>query len=263
MEELSLDLNDRRVDGDGEAYTFEEYVDFYGFKSALSRWQTNSAEQPLDTIGGNPESRAEQPGDINSAAQPVHITARSLSSVVKPHRMAPPALAPFPAPLAAQLRLRLRAERAAPGAAAAAAAVEASPSRTANASPKAPPPVCSWPVNPGPANTQAYPAKPTKAPPPEAQHQSNRCPQPQGNQPHQRLPPDLPEGQGIYKCKAPPPELPFLTAEPPAYLKIPYIPDQSIQYPQKVNHHRLWAQSGWRLGDPAAVSPCKDNVVPR
>ena len=148
MEELSLDLNEGRVVGDGVAYTFEEYVDICGFSleeqlcvAALSRWRTNSAEQPLDTIGANPESLAEQHGDINSAAQPVHLTASSLSSVAKPHRMAPPALAPFPAPLAAQLRLRLREERAAPGAAAAAAAVEASPSTTANASPKAPLPV--------------------------------------------------------------------------------------------------------------------------
>ena len=56
MEELSLDLNERRVDGDGVAYTFEEYVDICGFSleeqlcvAALSRWRTNSAEQPVDT----------------------------------------------------------------------------------------------------------------------------------------------------------------------------------------------------------------------
>ena len=89
MEELSLDLNEGRVVGDGVAYTFEEYIDICGFSleeqlcvAALSRWRTNSAEQPVDTIGANPESLAEQPGDINSAAQPVHLTASSLSSVV-------------------------------------------------------------------------------------------------------------------------------------------------------------------------------------
>ena len=89
MEELSLDLNEGRVVGDGVAYTFEEYVDICGFSleeqlcvAALSRWRTNSAEQPVDTIGANPESLAEQHGDINSAAQPVHLTASSLSSVV-------------------------------------------------------------------------------------------------------------------------------------------------------------------------------------
>jgi len=84
MEELSLDLNEGRVVGDGVAYTFEEYVDICGFSleeqlcvAALSRWRTNSAEQPVDTIGANPESLAEQHGDINSAAQPVHLTASS------------------------------------------------------------------------------------------------------------------------------------------------------------------------------------------
>jgi hypothetical protein len=82
MEALSLNLTERRVVWDGETYTFEEYVDFYGFQSALTRWQTNSAEQPVDTIVGHPESRAEQPGDINSAAQPVDLTASSVSSVV-------------------------------------------------------------------------------------------------------------------------------------------------------------------------------------
>jgi hypothetical protein len=81
MEALSLNLTERHADGDGQAYTFAEYADFYGFQSALTFWHTafvwlpNGAEQPVDTIVGHPESRAEQPGDINSAAQPVDITA--------------------------------------------------------------------------------------------------------------------------------------------------------------------------------------------
>jgi len=111
MEELNVDLNERRVDGDGEAYTFKDYVDFYGFKIGLTRWQTNSAEQPVDTIVGHPDSRAEQSGDINdaeqpvdtivgrpqsraeqpedinSAAQPVDISASSVRSVVQPDRI--------------------------------------------------------------------------------------------------------------------------------------------------------------------------------
>ena len=80
---------------------------------ALTRWQTNSAEQPVDTIVGHPqsraeqsgdinsaeqpvdtivgrpESRAEQPEDINSAAQPVDISASSVRSVVQPDRHSP------------------------------------------------------------------------------------------------------------------------------------------------------------------------------
>ena len=74
MEAVSLNLTERRVAWDGEAYTFTEYAEFYGFQRALTFWQTNSAEQPVDTIVGHPGSHAEQPGDINSAAQPVDIT---------------------------------------------------------------------------------------------------------------------------------------------------------------------------------------------
>ena len=69
--QVLLNLKERRVAMDGAAYTFEEYVDYYGFQKALTLWQTNSAEQPVDTIVGHPESHAEQPGDINSAEQPV------------------------------------------------------------------------------------------------------------------------------------------------------------------------------------------------
>ena len=60
MEALSLNLAERRVACDGEAYTFKEYVDFYGF-NALSRWQTSSAEQPVDTIVGQSESKRKGP----------------------------------------------------------------------------------------------------------------------------------------------------------------------------------------------------------
>ena len=69
MEALSLDLNERRVDGDGEAYTFQEYVVCYGLQTARTLWQSNSAEQPVDIIVGHSESHDETPGDINSAAQ--------------------------------------------------------------------------------------------------------------------------------------------------------------------------------------------------
>ena len=74
MEASSINLNERRVAQNGEAYTFAEYVDFFGFQHALTLWQTHSAEQPVDTTGGPPESRAEQPGDMNSAEQPVDTT---------------------------------------------------------------------------------------------------------------------------------------------------------------------------------------------
>ena len=60
MEALSLNLAERRVACDGEAYTFKEYVDFYGF-NALSRWQTSSAEQPVGTIVGQSESKRKGP----------------------------------------------------------------------------------------------------------------------------------------------------------------------------------------------------------
>ena len=60
MEALSLNLAERRVACDGESYTFKESVDFYGF-NALSRWQTSSAEQPVDTIVGQSESKRKGP----------------------------------------------------------------------------------------------------------------------------------------------------------------------------------------------------------
>ena len=83
MEELNVDLNERRVDGDGVAYTFQEYVVFYGFQTARTLWQTNSAEQPVDIIVGHSESHDEKPGDINSAAQPVDIIATA-AGIVQP-----------------------------------------------------------------------------------------------------------------------------------------------------------------------------------
>ena len=84
MEASSINLNERRVAQNGEAYTFAEYVDFYGFQHALTLWQTHSAEQPVDTTRGPPESRAEQPEDMNSAEQPVDTIIGPLSLV--PHR---------------------------------------------------------------------------------------------------------------------------------------------------------------------------------
>ena len=42
---------DSRVAWDGEAYTFAEYADFYGFQNAMTLWQTNSAEQPASAEG--------------------------------------------------------------------------------------------------------------------------------------------------------------------------------------------------------------------
>jgi hypothetical protein len=75
MEALSIDLTERRVALNGEAYTVTEYAEFYGVERGLTFWETatvwlpNSAEQPVDTILGHPESRAEQHGDATSAAQ--------------------------------------------------------------------------------------------------------------------------------------------------------------------------------------------------
>ena len=73
MQALSIDLTERRVALNGEAYTFTEYAEFYGVERGLTFWETatvwlpNSAEQPVDTILGHPESRAEQHGDATSA----------------------------------------------------------------------------------------------------------------------------------------------------------------------------------------------------
>ena len=81
METVTFCLNERRFDQDGQAYTFQEHVEFYGFQIGQTRWKTNSAEQPVDTIAVHPESRAEQPRDINSAAQADGITSSSVSSL--------------------------------------------------------------------------------------------------------------------------------------------------------------------------------------
>ena len=113
METVNFGLNERRVDQDGQAYTFQEYLEFYGSQSGKTRWKTNSAEQPVDAIVGRPESRAEQHGNINSAAPPVDITASSVSSVVKPDgfvptfvpQTAPPEQAPSSAPLSPRWEL--------------------------------------------------------------------------------------------------------------------------------------------------------------
>ena len=84
-----LSLSDRRVAGNGEAYTFAEYVDYYGFQSALSLWQTNSAEHPVDTIVGHLESRAEHPRDINSAEESVGTIVSNPQSRAYPDRIHP------------------------------------------------------------------------------------------------------------------------------------------------------------------------------
>ena len=89
METVNFGLNERRVDQDGQAYTFQEYLEFYGFQSGKTRWKSNSAERLVDAIVGRPESRAEQHGNINSDAPPVDITASSVSSVVKPDGFVP------------------------------------------------------------------------------------------------------------------------------------------------------------------------------
>ena len=43
---LSLNLTERRLARDGEAYTFAQYADFYGFQSALTLWQTRASGFP-------------------------------------------------------------------------------------------------------------------------------------------------------------------------------------------------------------------------
>ena len=54
-------------------------------RNMLSIMASNSAEQPVDTIVGHTEARAEQPGDINSAEQPeVTIVGHSESRVEQP-----------------------------------------------------------------------------------------------------------------------------------------------------------------------------------
>ena len=66
---LSLNLTERRVAREGNAYTFAEYADFYGFQSALTLWQTNSAEQPVDINRIHLQNTAEQSVAI-TASQP-------------------------------------------------------------------------------------------------------------------------------------------------------------------------------------------------
>ena len=80
-----LNLNERRIANDGEAYTFQEFATHYGFESGLAAWQKSkcldSAEQPVHITASPPEDNAEQPVHItaslpeDSAAQPVSTTA--------------------------------------------------------------------------------------------------------------------------------------------------------------------------------------------
>ncbi len=54
-----LNLNERRIAWDGEAYTFEEFATHYGFATGLARWRSSdSAEQPVTAT-------------VSSAAKPV------------------------------------------------------------------------------------------------------------------------------------------------------------------------------------------------
>ena len=67
-----LNLNERRVAWDGEAYALEEFAEFYGFANGLAIWQQSecqdSAEQPVGITASHSQ-------DENNAAQPVGITA--------------------------------------------------------------------------------------------------------------------------------------------------------------------------------------------
>ena len=88
-ESIVLNLNERRIARDGEAYTLGEFAEFYGFKSGLAIWQQSecqdSAEQPAGITGiqSQAEISAAAPvgiktnhsRDEDSAEQPVGSTA--------------------------------------------------------------------------------------------------------------------------------------------------------------------------------------------
>ena len=63
-----VDLQERRIAWDGEAYTFEEFATHYGLSSALGLWQKSecldSAEQPVSITGGHPVDSAARPVDM-------------------------------------------------------------------------------------------------------------------------------------------------------------------------------------------------------
>ena len=88
-----LNLNERRIAWDGEAYTFAEFATHYGFESAFAIWQESecrdSAAQPgqpgqlqpaqsVDITASHSEDSAGQPG------QPVGITASPEDSAEQP-----------------------------------------------------------------------------------------------------------------------------------------------------------------------------------
>ena len=87
-----LDLNERRIASDGEAYTFEQFATYYDFKTALAMWQEaeglDSAEQPVNTdslsIPEGQDARLSR-NELAAVARPVDtITGRPEDSVEQP-----------------------------------------------------------------------------------------------------------------------------------------------------------------------------------
>jgi hypothetical protein len=64
-ESAVLNLNERRIDLDGEAYTFEEFASYHGFASGITIWQKSerldSADQPVVITVSPPEDSAAPP----------------------------------------------------------------------------------------------------------------------------------------------------------------------------------------------------------
>ena len=76
-----LDLNERRIALDGEAYTFEEFATYYGFATGLANWQnskcldsSDSVEQPVGTTASHPDDSAEQPVAMTAS----HLESQSI-----------------------------------------------------------------------------------------------------------------------------------------------------------------------------------------
>ena len=57
-----VNLLERRRDWDGQAYTFLEFVAFYGATAGLAYWRLGGAEQPVDPTASSAESSDPQPG---------------------------------------------------------------------------------------------------------------------------------------------------------------------------------------------------------
>ena len=75
-----LNLNERRMAWDGEAYTFLQFVEYYGVTAGLAHWMLDSAEQPVGPTASFAEGSAEQPVGIIASLPLQCVAAQQVSA---------------------------------------------------------------------------------------------------------------------------------------------------------------------------------------